>query len=86
MIEEKLHIKELYDLSHRHDAKSKDIRFDYENKLMEKNLSRQIFKNSFTKEFILKVQELQVWMLESVLVARNYFNFTVSKYYNKHNN
>jgi len=86
MIEEKVHIKELYELSHRHDAPVTDNRFDYENKLFKKSLSGSMFKNETTNEYLMKLQEMQVWMLESVLVARNYWNYTVSKYYNKHTN
>ncbi len=86
MIEESKHIKELYDLSHRHDTPVTDNRFDYEHKLFRKTLSNMLFKNEIEYEFLQKLQGMQVWMLESVLATRNYFNFTVSKYYNKHNN
>ena len=33
-----------------------------------------------------KIKSLLIYTIESNLIARNWFNYTVSKYYNKHNN
>lgn len=86
MIDESKHIKELYDLSHRHDAPASSSRFDYENKMFQRGLSSSMFKNEDTRNFLSRIEKMQVWMFESVLVARNFFNYTVEKYYNKHQN
>jgi hypothetical protein len=51
MINEANHIKELYDLNHRHDSPVTNNRFDYENKLHIQTFSRSMFKNADTKEF-----------------------------------
>jgi hypothetical protein len=85
MIEENKHIKELYELNHRHDYNS-DKRFDYENNLYKKSLSHYIFGNDNTNEFLQKLEKMSIWMLESTLVIRNFWNYTVDKYYNKHRN
>lgn len=84
MIEKEKHIKELYNLKHRHDSDTD--RFDYENELFIKTFSRQVFKNNLTNDFLQKIQKLTVWMFESVLIVRNFWNYTVDKYYNKHKN
>jgi len=85
MIEEKAHIKYLYDLKHRNDSYLHQG-FDYENKLFNKILSNVMFGNDKLKTFLVYLQEKMVWMIDSNLLIRNWWNFTVSKYYNKHNN
>jgi hypothetical protein len=86
MIEEKKHIKELYDLKHRHDTDIAKYRFDYENSLFKKTMSELLFRNDITNQFLIYLQEMQILMFESVLVVRNFWNYTVDKYYNKHSN
>lgn len=86
MIEEKKHIKELYDLTHRHDTNISNYRFDYEKSLFKKTMSNSLFKNDITNQFLEYLQGMQVWMFESVLVIRNFWNPTVNKHYNKHTN
>jgi hypothetical protein len=85
MIEEQKHIKELYELNHRHDY-NPDKRFDYENNLYKKAFSHYIFGNDTTNEFLIRLEKMTVWMHESTLVVRNFWNYTVDKYYNKHRN
>lgn len=85
MIEKQLHIKELYDLNHRHDDITQK-RFDYENELIIKTTSSQLLKNDSLFTFLLKIQDMQVYMIESILPIRNFWNITVNKYYNKHIN
>jgi hypothetical protein len=85
MIEEQNHIKELYELNHRHDFNS-DKRFDYENNLYKKSLSHYIFGNDITNDFLTKLEKMSVWMFESTLVIRNFWNYTVPRYYNNHRN
>jgi hypothetical protein len=86
MIDEQVQIKELYDLKHRND-KELHTGYDYEDNLMEKTLSRTMFKNPMLSEFLTNnLQNLCVWMIESVLPIRNFWCWSVSKYYNRHSN
>ncbi len=84
-LEKNVHISELYDLNHRHDN-NLNVGYDYKNNILKDNLSRQLFKNDITNEFLLKLQDLIVLTIDSNVITRNWFNHTVSKYYTKHNN
>jgi len=85
MIEKERHITELYNLKHSKDD-LKNTGADYENKLLEKMTSNYLPVNDTMKDFLSWVQKLSVCMIESNLVIRNFWNYTVDKYYNKHNN
>jgi len=85
MIEKKAHISELYELKHQNDS-SEDNGFDYENNLFSKLFSNLMFGNKKMNYFLPLLQQNVVWMIDSTLVIRNFWNFTVDKYYNKHNN
>lgn len=84
MIEKDLHIKELYELKHINDKI--ETGFDYEENLIKNSFSNVMFQNQKTFDFLNKIKPLLLYTLESNLIARNWFNYTVSKYYNKHNN
>lgn len=86
MIEKESQIKELYEFRHFHDNYGDNIPPDYENKLLALNMSDSMFKNNKTRNFLEKLQRLFIWNLESTLVLRNFWNYTVGKYYNKHIN
>jgi len=85
-IEKETQIKELYEFRHFHDDNTGHEPFDYENKLLPSSMSNVIFKNGMSRGFLERLQKMYVWSLESTLVVRNMFNFSVSKYYNKHTN
>jgi len=85
MIERESQIKELYDLKHRKDNEI-NKGFDYENKLVDKIMPVYARRNEVVNDFILQMQKLFVWGIESQLIIRNFYNYTVSKYYNKHSN
>ena len=85
MLDRNLHIKELYDLKHINDNEL-HVGFDYETNVMNKTLSNMMFKNPYTANFITQLKDLIVVTIESNLVMRNFFNYTVPKYYNRHNN
>ena len=85
MIEKKAHITELYDLKHKNDSIENDG-YDYENNLLKKTLSNTMFGNKKMNYFLPLLQQNLVWMIDSVLPIRNWWNFTVDKYYDKHNN
>jgi hypothetical protein len=86
MIEKELQIKELYEFRHFHDDFGNNKPLDYENKLLPLIMTDSMFKNNKTRIFLEKLQKLFIWNLESILVLRNFWNYTVGKYYNKHIN
>ena len=59
---------------------------DYEENLIKNSFSNVMFQNQMTFDFLNKIKSLLLYTIESNLVARNWFNYTVHKYYNKHNN
>jgi len=79
-----MQIKELYDLKHIND--NIITGFDYEEGLMTRSLSNLMFQNETTSTFLDKIKKLLIYTIESNLIVRNFFNYTVHKYYNKHNN
>jgi hypothetical protein len=85
MIERESQIKELYDLKHRKDEEL-HTHFDYENELVNKMMPSYARRNDTVNTFLDKFQKILVWSIESQLVLRNFYNYTVSKYYNKHSN
>lgn len=84
MIERESEIKELYDLKHRNDNEL-HTHYDYENNLISKMFSKYIYRNNNIYEFLRRLRGQWVWLIESVLPIRNMFNYTVNKYYNRHN-
>ena len=87
MIDKERQITELYELKHRNDyAGENNMPFDYENNLYQKTLSNVMFRNTNLVNFISYLQKSSVYMIESMLYLRNFFNFTVDKDYNKHLN
>ena len=84
MIEKDSQIKELYELKHMNDQIESG--FDYEENLIKNTFSNVMLQNQHTYDFLNKLKSLLIYTIEANLVARNWFNYTVSKYYNKHNN
>jgi hypothetical protein len=85
MIERESQIKELYDLKHRKDNEI-HTHFDYENELLNKMMPDYARRNDTVNQFCLQIQRLFVWGIETQLPLRNFYNYTVDKYYNKHPN
>ena len=85
MIEREKHIREIYDLHNRKDELL-HTGYDYENNLFSNTLSNVMFGNPTLQAFLDKLQKNVVYMIESNLLIRNFWNYTVGKYYNKHNN
>ena len=84
MIEKDMQIKELYDLKHMNDKIESG--FDYEEGLLRTTFSNVMFQNDMTSAFLNKIKPLLLYSIESNLIARNFYNFTVHKFYSKHNN
>ena len=85
MIEEKTHIRETYKLNHRND-KLLHTGYDYENNLFSNLLSSILLSNNNLSVFLKLLEKQAIWLIDSTLPIRNFYNYTVSKYYNKHNN
>lgn len=84
MIEKDMQIRELYELKHMND--NIESGFDYEDGLLRTSFSNVMFKNDMTNTFLNKIKSLFIYSIEANLIARNWFNYTVSRYYSKHNN
>ena len=85
MIEKEKNIKELYDLEHRNDS-LKNTGADYENNMLERSVSGYLLHNDNIYDFLGWLQKMSSWLLETNLILRNFWNYNVDKYYNKHNN
>lgn len=85
MIERESQIKELFDLKHRKDNEIHQ-HFDYENELMNKMIPEYARRNDTVNEFVLRIQKLFVWGIEAQLTIRNFYNYSVNKYYSRHSN
>ena len=84
-LERNVRIPELYDLHHFHDNELHQG-YDYKNNILKRTLSKQLFKNDITNNFLLKLQDMVALMVDSNVILRNWFNHNVTKYYDKHNN
>ena len=85
MIEKESQVKELYELKHRNDNEL-HTHYDYESSFIKKTMSKYIYGNDTMNEFLKYMSGLFVWLIESVLPIRNFSNYTVNKYYNRHSN
>jgi hypothetical protein len=84
-LEKDTQINELYDLHHFNDNFS-NIPNNFRYNILKNSLSKQLFKNDINNEFLLYLQKIIVTLLDSSIIIRNWFNFNVSKYYDKHIN
>lgn len=82
-LEKDRQILELYEMKHRHDSKTYR-HFPWEKNLLKKTTTPYIWQNNNMYDFLLKIEKISVLILEQMNVARNFFNFTVDKYYNDH--
>ncbi len=83
--EKNVHIPELYELSHRHDRELHNAE-TYKDRILEKSLSKNLYQNDKTAGFLDLLQPMVVQMISSNTILRNWFNWTTSKYYDRHNN
>jgi len=84
-LEKSVHIPELYELNHRHDIELHNA-VTYKEKILEKSLSKNIYQNDKTAGFLDRLQPMVVQMINGNVILRNWFNWTVSKYYDRHSN
>lgn len=83
--ERNVNIGELYDLKHRHDNEPYNAN-DYKDNILSGSLSRALYKNEKTAGFLDLLEKMVSHMYTSNVVLRNWFNFSVDKYYDRHNN
>jgi len=84
-LEKSVHIPELYDLNHRKDNELHNAE-TYKDKILERSLSKNIYQNDKTAGFLDRLQPMVVQMINSNIILRNWFNWTTSKYYDRHSN
>jgi len=84
-LERSVHIPELYDLNHRNDKELHNAE-TYKDRMLERSLSKNIYQNDKTAGFLDLLQPMVVQMITSNVILRNWFNWTTSKYYDRHNN
>jgi len=82
-LEKDIQIDELYDLKTRFDSKT-NRHYPWENNLLKISTTPYIWKNVNMNQYLTQIQEIMVFILEKVNYSRNFFNFTVNKYYNDH--
>ncbi len=82
-LEKDLEITELYDLKHRYDSKT-NRHYPWEESILKKTTTTYIWKNNNMNQYLTKIEIIMVLIVEQMNFARNFFNFTVHKYYNDH--
>ncbi len=83
MLDKDKEIQELYFLKHSKDN-LKHRHFPWEDNLLQKTTSNYIWKNPNMNTFLTLLNKPVTLMVEQMNVARNFFNYTVDKYYNDH--
>jgi len=82
-LEKEVEISEIYFLKHKNDN-ILHRHFPWEDNLLKKTTSPYIFRNNNMNNSLIKIEKILSIMLQSFSIARNFFNFTVNKYYNDH--
>lgn len=85
MIEKEKQIYSLYYIKNRNN-KFKNNGFNYEKNLFKVIFSSLVFDNQKTQKFLSFLQKQVILMFESVLIVRNFYNYTINKYSKHHNN
>jgi hypothetical protein len=83
MLYERKDLPELHTLKHRHD--DFDDYVDYEKTILTSSLSPYMFNNNLMNNFILRLQPLTALLFDQMNVMKNFRNYTVDKYFYKHN-
>lgn len=81
MLEKDLYINELYELAHIHDTKN-NRHYPFEDVLLKKTTSPYLWKNENMYEYMNLIEKPTVLDVIIIDYARNFFNYTVDKYYN----
>lgn len=71
--------KRLYKIAKHRKDDLKNTRYDYDNILLQKQLSRFIQRNQTMREFLGFINDIIINLLRQVRYLRNFKNFTVEK-------
>jgi hypothetical protein len=83
MLFERKQLPELYQIRHRHDDEKNFV--DYEKKILNNSLSPYIYNNKMMAKFLDNIQPLVSLLFDKMNIVKNFKNYTVDKYYYKHN-
>jgi hypothetical protein len=83
MLFERKQLPELYQIRHRHDDESNFVK--YEEKILNNSLSPYIYNNDMMSKFLDRIQPLVSMLFDKMNIMKNFKNYTVDKYYYKHN-
>lgn len=81
MLNDGLYIDEIYGLSHIHDSKD-NRHYSYENDILKKCTSPYMWMNDNMHEYLQLLEQPIVHDVTTIDYARNFFNYTVDKFYN----
>jgi len=84
MLEKDSQINEIYNIKNRHNS-VKYRHYDYEKDILKKTTSSFLWQNKNMNGYLSLIEKMVALMFEQVNISRNYFNYTVNKYYNDHN-
>jgi hypothetical protein len=82
MLYEEKEIPEMFYMKHRHDSKV-DYN-DYENNLLDKMLSPNIYNSDIMFVFLKNLQPLVAKLFDQFNIMKNWQNYMVDKYYHQH--
>lgn len=83
MLYREKNIPELHDLKHRNDNQENEP-IDIENNILKKSLSPHIYNNNNMNNFLNKLEKLSYLLVDQMYIMKNFKNYMVDKYYNKH--
>jgi len=83
MLYERKDLPELHKLKHRHD--DFDDYVDYEKTILKSALSPYLYNNDLMNNFLNRLQPLVALLFDQMNIVKNWRNYTVDKYFYKHN-
>ena len=78
MLYKRKQLPELYYLKHRHDSEKTYV--NYDDKILERNLSSYLFNNDIMRGFLERLQPLLSSMFDRMNIVKNFKNYIVDKY------
>ncbi len=83
IVEENNEIPEMYLMRHKHDVIT-DEGYNYSENTLKRATSSALWANDNMNEFLTKLGDMYVALVDSILPTRNIFHWTYNKYYNGH--
>lgn len=75
----------LYDVTESQRDDIKHLGYNYEGKLFQNSMSKEIFKEAKRESILAKIETIMFELIESVKLIKTHVNFTVKKNYRKLN-